>query len=141
MVILLTDGVSNAGDVQPKQAAELARVHDIKVYSIGVGTRGRAPFPVVDPFTGKTVLRAYQVEIDEKTLKDVAQTTGGEYFRATDEAGLTEIYAQIDQLERTKISEIRFLQFHEHYGVMVWIALALLAAGNFLGGTFFRRLP
>lgn len=141
VVILLTDGVNNAGDITPLQAAELAAAHDIKVYAIGTGTRGLAPVPVQDPFTGKVFLRPARVEIDEETLKEVAATTRGRYFRATDAEGLAEIYQEIDRLERTEISEVRYLQYHERYGAFVWTALSLMGSSGLLAGSIFRRLP
>ena len=141
VAILLTDGVNNAGNVSPLQAAELAAAHDVKVYCIGTGTRGRAPFPVENPFTRRTELRAIRVEIDEETLKAISEKTGGRYFRATDASGLAEIYAHIDRLERTEITEVRYLQYHEWFGAFVWTALCMIASGGLLGGSLFRRLP
>jgi len=141
IAILLTDGVNNAGDISPIQAAELAKANDVKVYCIGTGTQGVAPFPVVDPFTGRTQLRRMRVEIDEATLKEIATMTGGRYFRATDEKSMASIYGEIDQLERTEITEKRYLNYHEKYLPFVATALALLGLGFALGGTLLRRLP
>ena len=141
VAVLLTDGVNNAGDIAPMAAAELAAAHDIKVYCIGAGTKGLAPFPAQDPFTGRTVLRAVQVDIDEQTLKSIAGKTGGRYFRATDAKSLAEIYSEIDRLERTEITELRYLEYHEWYSVFAGAALAMIGAGGLLGGSFFRRLP
>jgi Ca-activated chloride channel family protein len=141
VVILLTDGVHNAGAIDPDRAAELAASQNIKVYCIGAGTDGLAPFPSVDPFTGRAILRPTFVEIDEQTLRDIAQTTGGRYYRATDKEGLSEIYAEIDQLERTKITEVRYLQYTEHYGSFVLTGLGLMAAAAVAGATVFRTLP
>jgi len=141
VVILLTDGVNNVGDISPSQAADLAATSGIKVYCIGAGTRGVAPFPGVDPFTGRTYLRRMPVEIDEKTLKEIARRTGGRYFRATDADSMTDIYSEIDQLERTEINEKRYLNYHEKYPPFVVAALALLATGCMLGDTLLRRLP
>ena len=141
VAILLTDGVSNVGDITPKQAAELARAHDVKVYCIGAGTRGSAPVPVQDPFTGRQVLRSSRVEIDEETLEAIASITGGRYFRATDADSLAGIYGLIDRLERTEVTELRYLQYHEWYGLFVAAALVLIGAGSLLAGSVFRRLP
>ncbi len=141
VAILLTDGVNNAGDITPEQAAELAAAHDVKVYCIGAGTTGVAPFPAPDPFTGRMTLRAIRVEIDEDKLKAIASKTGGQYFRATDAESLADVYAQIDRLERTEITEQRYLQFQEWHGPFVWCALAVLGAAALLAATFFRRLP
>jgi Ca-activated chloride channel family protein len=141
VAILLTDGVNNAGDITPAQAAELARAQDVKVYCIGAGTQGIAPYPARDPFTGRTVLRRTRVEIDEATLKAIAKTTAGRYFRATDAQSMAEIYRQIDELERTEITELRYLQYDERFGTCVAAALLLLAMAGLLNGTYFRRLP
>ena len=141
VIILLTDGVSNAGDIAPLQAAELAREHEIKVYSIGAGTEGLAPVPMRDPFSGRTVLRPMRVQIDEETLGKIADWTGGRYFRATDAGSLAAIYDEIDRLERSEIVEMRYLQYREWYGSFVLAAMALIAAGALLAGTVLRRLP
>lgn len=141
VAILLTDGVNNAGTITPEQAAELAAAHDIKVYCVGAGTQGLAPAPGQDPFTGRVVLRPVRVEIDEQTLRTIAGKTGGRYFRATDAKTLSQIYAQIDRLERTQITEVRYLQYQEWYGPFVATALALVTTGGLLAGSIFRRLP
>jgi Ca-activated chloride channel family protein len=141
IAILLTDGVNNTGDITPAQAAELAKANDVKVYCIGTGTRGLAPVPATDPFTGRTYLRRMPVQIDEATLKEIAHTTGGRYFRATDDSSMADIYREIDSLERTEISEKRYLSYHEKYLAFVATALMLLGLGCGLGGTLLRRLP
>jgi len=141
IAILLTDGVNNTGVIDPEQAAELAATQNIKVYCVGAGSDGLAPFPAVDPFTGRQVLRRRRVEIDEATLKSIADKTGGQYFRATDRDALTEVYAEIDRLERTKVTEIRYLQYTEHYVSFVVVALSLMALSSFSAATLFRSLP
>jgi Ca-activated chloride channel family protein len=141
VAILLTDGVNNTGSIAPDQAAELAVTQGIKVYCIGAGTEGLAPFPAIEPFTGRQVLRRTYVEIDEETLKEIANETGGRYFRATDRDGLAEIYAEIDRLERTKVTEIQYLQYTEHYVMFVASALTLMALAAFTSATVFRSLP
>ncbi len=141
VVILLTDGVNNAGDIAPEQAAELASAHGVKVYAIGVGTDGIAHVPVRHPLTGQQVLQPIRVEVDEDTLKAIAHQTAGRYFRATDAQALAEIYRQIDQLERTQITEHRYLEYRQWYGPFVWSALAMIGSGSLLAGSFFRRLP
>jgi Ca-activated chloride channel family protein len=113
IVILLTDGESNAGDLDPIQAAELAKTLDIKVYAIGVGTNGRAPVPVSDPFSGRIVMRWMDVNIDEETLEKIADTTGGKYFRATDTESLEEIYREVDRLEKSKVEEHHYVDYRE----------------------------
>ena len=141
IAILLTDGVNNTGAIAPDQAAELAVSQGIKVYCIGAGTQGLAPFPAIDPFTGRQVLRRTYVEIDERMLEEIAHLTGGRYFRATDRDSLTEIYAEIDRLERTKVTETRYLQYTEHYISFVISALALISIATFTNATIFRSLP
>lgn len=141
VAIVLTDGVNNAGAITPVQAADLATASNVKVYSIGAGTNGLAPFPSVDPFSGRTVLRPTNVELDEETLREVAEQTGGQYFRATDSQGLAEIYQEIDRLERTEVSETRYLQYTEHYSLFVIVGLILLAVAAITGQTIFRTIP
>jgi Ca-activated chloride channel family protein len=141
VVILLTDGVNNTGAIDPPRAAELAASQNVKVYSIGAGTDGLAPFPTIDPFTGRQVLEPTYVEIDEETLKAIADKTGGRYFRATDREGLANIYAEIDRLERTKVTEVRYLQYTEHYVSFVVAGLGLMTVAAVAGGSVFRRLP
>ncbi len=141
VVILLTDGVNNAGDETPRAAAELASSQGVKVYTIGAGSNGVAPVRVEDPFTGRRVLRAMPVQIDEQTLRDVAERTGGRSFRATDGDGLRAIYREIDRLERTEQTEERFREYHEYYGIPLSAALLLMAAGVLLDATVLRRMP
>lgn len=140
VAILLTDGVNNAGVIQPIKAAELAADNDIKVYCIGAGTNGMAPIPATDMF-GRTVLVSQQVRIDEKTLKQIADETGGEYFRAENKEALARIYAEIDELERTEVSEIRYLQYTEHFGYFVASGMGLIGLASLLAGSIFRKLP
>ena len=141
VAILLTDGVQNVGLIEPKQAAEVARASDVKVYCIGAGTEGRAPFPFIDPFSGRRRLRMVNVELDETTLKMIATTTGGKYFRATDKDSLQDVYSEIDQLERTKVTEFRYLQYHQHYRLFLASGLALIGIASISNATLFRTLP
>ena len=113
VIILLTDGENTAGEMEPQQAAELAETVGIKIYTIGVGTKGRAPIPMIDPFTGRQVMQYMQVTIDEETLKRVADVTGGKYFRATDTDSLQAIYSEIDRLEKTKVEARNFVEYRE----------------------------
>ena len=141
VVILLTDGVNNAGQEDPVASAELAKKLGVKVYTIGAGTNGFAPVATVDPFSGRKVLRQMQVQIDEDTLRTIAEATGGQYFRATDGEALKNVYEQIDRLERTEVSEERYREYTECYSYAVGVAL-LLAALSWLGqATIWRRLP
>lgn len=138
VVILLTDGVNNAGAVDPITAAEIAKVFGIRVYTIGVGTYGTAPYPVQTPFGIQ--LRDMQVDIDEPLLQDIAQKTEGRYFRATSNEKLVEIYQEIDKLERSKIDVTEFKRKHEEYLPWAIVALAMLLLEFVLRNTWFRSI-
>jgi len=140
VIVLLTDGVNNAGEIQPLQAAELAASLGIKVYTVGAGTTGIAPMPV-RRMDGRAVLRPTPVEIDERTLAEIAERTGGRYFNAKNAEKLAESYAAIDELERTEITEIRYMQYVEHYTVFVILALTFIAIAALSSGTVLRRIP
>ncbi|HQZ67402.1 MAG TPA: VWA domain-containing protein [Planctomycetaceae bacterium] len=151
VIILLTDGENNAGQLEPIQAAELAETMGIKIYTIGVGTKGQAPMPVEDPFTGRQVIQWVPVSIDEETLTKVATITGGKYFRATDTDSLEKIYSEIDQLEKTKVEARHFVDYRElaiqPYAVagftfppVLLIAFVLLAARLLLEQTWLREM-
>ncbi len=151
VVILLTDGENNAGDVDPIVAAELAATMDVKVYTIGVGTKGQAPVPVIDPFTGRKTFQMAQVNIDEATLKKVAEATGGQYYRATDTESLEKIYSEIDQMEKSRVEAKHFVDYRElaiepiHAGMwnlppLVLAAFWVLAAQIVLSNTVFRKI-
>ena len=140
IAVLLTDGVNNAGVETPSAAAELARSQEVKVYTIGAGSTGIAHMRVPDGRRGST-LRAVAVEIDEQTLRDIAERTGGRYFRADNADALVDVYAEIDRLERTRITEDRSRQYDELFHLPLLAAL-LFAAFAWLGrGTVFARLP
>ena len=139
VVILLTDGMNNAGSVDPYTAAEMAKLYGIRVYTIGVGTYGMAPYPVQDYF-GRTVMQQMKVEIDEKLLTTIANSTGGKYFRANNNQKLDEIYQEIDKLERSKIEVTEFRRLHEEFYPLVALALALLLLEFLLRKTIFRTL-
>jgi Ca-activated chloride channel family protein len=139
VIILLTDGRNNAGALSPKKAAEIAETFDIKIYAVGAGTRGKAPF-LVDSFFGKQVV--YQsVEIDEETLEEIAKRTGGAYFRAEDTTALESIYTEIDELETTEITSNTYMEYNERFRFFVLPAVALLLLEVALLGTRFRKLP
>ncbi|MCP4700046.1 MAG: VWA domain-containing protein [Gammaproteobacteria bacterium] len=140
VIILLSDGVNNAGELEPMQAAELAVAHDIQVYTIAAGVSGYVPMPVHLP-DGRVRLMRQPMEVDEKTLQEIAKRTGGRYFHARDEDGLVETYREIDRMERSEITEIHYLQYHEHYASFVAAALILIALAVLAGGTYLRRLP
>ena len=131
IVILLTDGMNTAGKVPPLLAAEAAAALDVKVYTIGAGTRGVAPMPVDDPF-GRQVMRRVRVDIDEATLKQIADTTGGRYFRATDTSSLERIYLEIDQMETTTRTIKQFEHYRELFSTCVGAALACIGIGLLL---------
>ena len=139
VVILLTDGMNNAGSVDPYTAAEIAKLYGIRVYTIGVGTYGTAPYPVQD-FFGRTVMQQIKVEIDEKLLTTIANSTGGKYFRANNNKKLDEIYQEIDKLERSKIEVTEFRRLHEEFYPLVAWAIALLLLEFLLRKTIFRTL-
>jgi Ca-activated chloride channel family protein len=140
IVILLTDGVNNAGEIEPLQAAELAAQYGIKVYTIGAGYTGFAPYPVRRA-DGRTSLKRVPVEIDEVTLQQIAQRSGGRYFHATNEQGLREVIEEIGRLERSEVSEIRYLEYEVHFAPFVGVALALVTLAALLSSTWLRRLP
>ena len=140
VVILLTDGVNNAGKVEPLTAAEAARALGIKVYTIAAGTQGEAPMPVTDRFGNERVVMA-PVEVDEKTLRAVAERTGAAFFRATDTKTLEGIYAQIDQLERTAETVKRYEEYRELYHWPLLLGLLVLGAELILAETRLRSLP
>src|SRR5262249_54091651 len=139
-VVLLTDGQNNVGRVTPLTAAEAAAALHVKVYTVGAGTRGLAPYPVQDPF-GNKVYRPMPVDIDEDTLKKVASATGGQYFRATDTKSLRDIYAEIDKAEKTPFEAPEYLDYRELYPWLAWPALAILLLEVGLGETVLRKLP
>ena len=127
VIILLTDGVNNAGQVAPLSAAEIAADYGIRVYTIGVGKRGYAPYPVQDAW-GNVRYQQMKVEIDEQVLTDIAAKTGGEYFRATSKTTLREIYAKINTLEKSRIETDEFVRYHEHFVAWLLWALVVLVA-------------
>ncbi|MBO2523006.1 MAG: aerotolerance regulator BatA [Bacteroidetes bacterium] len=139
VVILLTDGDNNAGSIDPATAAEMAKLFGIRVYTIGVGTRGTAPYPVQTPFGG-IQYQQIPVTINEPLLQQIADETGGKYYRATSNEKLEQIYDEIDQLERSKIEINEFTRVHEEFLPFVLIGLALLLLGFILKNTVFKTL-
>ena len=138
VIILLTDGLNNAGSVDPYTAAELAKLYGIRVYTVGVGSYGTAPFPVNTIFG--TQYQQMKVEIDEKLLATIANSSGGKYFRATSNQKLDEIYDEIDKLERSKIEVTEFRHLHEEFYPLVAWALGLLLLEFILRKTVFRTI-
>jgi len=141
IVVLLTDGVNNTGDIEPLTAAELAQKYGIKVYTIGVGTRGLAPFPVFDARGNSLRTIMARVEIDEEKLAEISKLTGGQYFRATNKNELQKIYETIDTLEKTKIEDYKMTTKHEEFPLFILWALCLLALEMILKQTLFKRFP
>ena len=139
VMILLTDGRNNSPLISPEQASEAARAFQIKIYTIGVGGKGKAPF-LVDGFFGKQMV--YQnVDLDEETLKKIANITGGKYFRATNTKALEEIYKEIDKLEKTEVDLKRFMEYEERFAGFVNLALILILLEIFLLNTRFQKIP
>lgn len=139
VIILLTDGVNNRGEIAPMTAAEIAKTFGVRVYTIGVGTMGMAPYPVQTVF-GKQY-QQMEVKIDEELLKNIASTTDGQYFRATDKNKLKYIYEQIDKLEKTKIEVKEYTKRHEEYLLLVILAGILLLIEIVLKNTILKNLP
>jgi Ca-activated chloride channel family protein len=140
VVVLLTDGRSNRGEIGPVTAARMAEALGVRVYTIGAGSRGTAPVPVDDPLRGR-VYANMRVDIDEETLREVASITGGQYFRATDVESLALIYDEIDELERTEIEVENFTQYAERFPIPLGIGFLLLLLELGLSQTVLRRLP
>ncbi|MDA3880253.1 MAG: VWA domain-containing protein [Prolixibacteraceae bacterium] len=139
VVILLTDGENNRGEIPPLTAAEIAKTFGIRVYTIGVGTEGTAPYPMQTQFG--TRIQQIQVKIDEETMQSIADITGGKYFRATDNEKLKNIYEEIDQLEKAKIEIKEFSRKDEEFEPFALAALALLLTGLLLKISVFRNIP
>ena len=138
IIILLTDGVNNSGFIDPKIASELAVEYGIKVYTIGLGTNGMALSPYSINRNGTFQYRRVQVEIDEDLLNEIADVTGGKYFRATNNKKLKEIYNEINKLEKTEIEEIKYTTYDEKYRPLILIALGLILLESLLRLTVFR---
>ena len=140
VIILLTDGVNNRGEMAPLMAADIAADMGIKVYTIGVGTRGKAPYPVVDMF-GNMSFQPMDVEIDEPTLESIAERTGGKYFRATDKEKLQAIYDEINTLEKSKVEITDFTVYHEEFLPWLLAAMALLLLEFVFSNVILKRNP
>ena len=139
-IILLTDGSNNAGNVAPLTAAEIARKYGIKIYTIGIGTNGTALYPQQDYF-GKIEYVPQEVVIDEETLKEIASTTGGKYFRATGNNVLEDVFEQIDQLEKTAMNIRNFSHTEDNYMIWAWIAFGCLVLQLLMRYTILRTIP
>lgn len=140
VIILLTDGVNNRGSITPMTAAEIAQAQNIRVYTIGVGSEGMAPYPAIDMYGEMTFIQQ-KVEIDEKTLQAIAEMTGGRYFRATDKEKLQAIYDEINQMEKSKVEVTERYLYHELFAGWLLAALALLLIEFLLSSLLLKRIP
>jgi len=140
IVILLTDGRNNAGKISPITASEAAKALKVKVYTIGAGTKGTAPYPMKD-FFGNTVYRPVRIDIDEDTLRKIAVETKAKYFRATDTKSLRTIYKEIDKLEKTPIEEKGYMEYKELFPKFLILGIILLLMEIILGNTVLRKMP
>ena len=139
VVILLTDGVNNRGEISPQMAAEIAKTYEVRVYTIGVGKEGMAPYPVMTPWGVE--VQNVKVEIDEKLLSQIAESTGGRYFRATDNTKLAEIYGEINKMEKARTTVDSFPIYKELFGIYALLALLALLLELLLNWFVIRRLP
>jgi len=140
VIILLTDGRNNRGEIDPITAAQAAQAFDVRIYTIGAGTRGTAMYPVDDPFWGRRYV-PMQVDIDEESLRKIAEMTGGKYFRATDRKQLDSIYREIDSMEKTEIKVTEYTRYSELFYYFVSIAGLVLLGEIGLAHTRFRKIP
>ena len=139
VVILLTDGVNNRGEISPQMAAEIAGTYGVRVYTIGVGKEGMAPYPVMTPWGVE--VQNVKVEIDEKLLSEIAESTGGRYFRATDNTKLAEIYSEINKMEKARTTVDSFPIYKEQFMTYALLALMALLLELLLNWFVIRRLP
>ncbi len=140
VIVLLTDGVNNAGMVTPEAAAKVAGALDVKIYTVGAGTKGLAPYPVADAL-GRTIYKQVKIEVDDATLTRVARETGGRYFRATDTESLQQTYREIDALEKSRLSQPQYQKYNERYPWFIVLAFAAVLLGVGLSQTSLRVLP
>ena len=140
IIILLTDGINNAGKISPSLAAEAAKALSVKVYTIGAGTKGLAPYPMKD-FFGNTVYQPIKIDVDEDTLTNIASKTEAKFFRATDSKSLKGIYSEIDRMEKTPIEEKGYMEYRELFRIFLIPGLVLLLVEIVLSGTWLRRIP
>ena len=138
IIILLTDGVNNAGTIEPETASDIAKEYGIKVYTIGIGTNGNAMFPYAIAPNGDFIFRMMPVEIDQDLMKSIAKKTDGKYFRATSNTKLAAIYNEINKLETSEIEELRFYDYDEKFRPFIWAAGILLLIEIGLRNTIFR---
>lgn len=140
VVVLVTDGVNNSGQISPRMAADIARDLEVKVYTIGVGRRGQAPMPAMDPY-GNVMMVMADVEIDEDVLREIAKVTGGKYFRAENSDALTKIYEEIDQMEKSKVQVTDYISYEELFLSWVLWGVLLLIVELLFSRVVLNRLP
>jgi Ca-activated chloride channel family protein len=141
VMILVTDGRNNAGEIDPLTAAQAAAALDIKIYAIGAGQPGGALFPVDDPLWGRRYVKIPEQELDESTLAKIAETTEGRYFRATDTASLASIFKQIDSMEKSEIKTLKYTNYTEYFWLFLWPGVGLLLLEIGIGMLWLRKLP
>jgi Ca-activated chloride channel family protein len=141
VIVLITDGNNNMGEVDPVTAANIAAQHNIRIYAIGAGSPEGAEYEVLDANDKKILIRAEEEDLDEETLKQIASVTGGAYFRVLSTKAFNEAMAQINALERTDIKSLEFSDYNERFGIFLWAAFLLLMLEIFLSNTILRRLP
>jgi Ca-activated chloride channel family protein len=140
IIILLTDGINNSGEIDPITTARVAQAMNMKIYTIGAGKPGKALYPVEDPIFGKRYVYLPN-ELDEKALQGIANITGGQYFRAKDEEGLSQIYKEISQMEKTKIKVKEYVEYNELFSNFALFGFILVLGEIFLHNTRYRRIP
>jgi Ca-activated chloride channel family protein len=141
IIILLTDGENNAGKIDPLTAARLAAGLEVKIYPVGIGSNQPVPYPVRDPWTGRTIFQDVIIPLNDRSLAEIAETTGGEYFRAAETGTLEKIFARIDEMEKTPAEAVIFTEYRELFPGFIAAGLFALLAGVILSQTRFRRLP
>ena len=140
VIVLLTDGMNNSGKIDPATAADMADSLDVKIYTIGIGREGKVPFPVNHPVYGKKYVHI-ETDVDEKMLAQIADATGGFFFRATTPEMLEDVYEKIDQLEKTKIEARSYTNYRELAGFFLWPAMVVFLLQLLLSITWLRKLP
>ena len=140
VLILMTDGMQTAGNLDPVESAKIAKELNIKIHTIGIGGNGRAPFKTKDPF-GREVIEYADVPLDEKTLKTVAETTGGKYFRAANTESFAEVYQEIDKLEQREEKTLEYIEYEEHFMPFALAGFALFVVYELLAATVLLKVP
>lgn len=141
IIILLTDGDNNAGKIDPQTAARMAETLDVKIYTIGIGSKGPVPYPVRHTWTGKMVYQQVEIPFNDTGLKDIARATGGEFYLASNTGMLEEVFTRIDELEKTTGEEVIYTEYNELFPYLIGLGLLTLLLGIFIANTRFRRLP